>query len=1147
MLWSWSGCESALSSRRLPFVDFLGNTLYQQTTNSLDAVTLLLIIQQNVPTMRQLSLLALIFLTITPLFSQKKDEPKDKKTEKSSLLNPATYNGLSFRSIGPAVTSGRISDFAVNPGNSAEYYVASSAGGVWKTGNAGTTYNPIFDAQGAYSIGCVELDPTNSNVVWVGSGENNNQRSVSYGDGVYKSENGGKTWKNMGLKNSEHIANIVVDPSNPNTVYVAAYGPVWSDGGDRGVYKSTDGGETWICVKSVSAYTGCNNLIMDPRDPKVLYAAFHQRQRKVFTYIGGGPESALFKSTDGGANWKKLEGGLPSGDLGRIGIDLSPVNPDYVYAVIDANDKKGGIYRSLDRGASWSKMSDTYTSGNYYQELTCDPKNPNRIFITDTYYKVSDDGGKTVRNLGELNKHIDNHCIWIDPNNTDHLRVGCDGGLYETWDFAKTWEFKHNLPVTQFYKVSTDNALPFYHVHGGTQDNLSLGGPSRSISANGIPNSDWYITSTGDGFETQVDPTNPDLIYAQSQYGGLVRFDRKSGEYLPIQPQAGENEPALRWNWDAPLTISSHSPTRLYIGANKVFRTDDRGNSWRAISPDLSRGEDRNKFEIMGKVWSVDAIAKNGSTDIFGQTTSIAESSLDDNLLWVGTDDGLLWVTRDGGVAWEKMDKLPGVPERSYVHQVIASQFDKSTAYVCFNHHRYGDFKPYLLKTIDGGKTWKSISSTLPERGSVYTIAEDHVDRNLLFCGTEFGVFFSPDGGENWVQLKSGLPTVAIRDIEIQRRENDLVLATFGRGFYILDDYSPLRNLKQETFEKSANIFPVKDALLFIPNLPLGLRDKGHLGSSHYAASNPAVGAVFSYWLKEDLKTLKAKRQEAEKAKSEKKETVNYPDIEVLRKEDEQPDPYLLFTIMDAAGDVVRHIKTDASAGLKRQNWDFRYNATAHISNRRIVPPDNLFTGPDQGHLVLPGQYTVTLQQFEDGVLTPLVGPTAFTVQSLNNATLPATDKKAYLEFCKKVSRLQKAASAVSNIYTELNARLAQMQTAILEMPAPPKDLLKKTFDLRSRLNVLNLQLNGDATRGRREFETTPSINGRVGQIEDGMWSTTSAPTQTFEENYRIAAKQFGPVLEALKVIDREMEAIGKEMEFGGAPATSGRWPDWRG
>ncbi|MCB0533629.1 MAG: glycosyl hydrolase [Lewinellaceae bacterium] len=1094
-----------------------------------------------------------IFLTLilcttllqVSLFSQKKED-KTKTPDKPAYLQSSTYSGLKFRNIGPAVTSGRISDFAVNPANPAEYYVASSAGGVWKTVNAGTTYTPVFDGEGSYSIGCVTIDPSNVNVVWVGSGENNNQRSVSYGDGVYKSEDGGKSWKNMGLKNSEHIANVLVDPTNSNTVYVAAYGPVWSDGGDRGVYKSTDGGTTWTCVKSVSQYTGCNNLVMDPRDPQVLYAAFHQRQRKVFTYIGGGPESALYKSTDGGATWNKLGGGLPSGDLGRIGIDVSPVNSDYVYAVVEAQDGKGGVYRSTDRGASWSKMSGAYTSGNYYQELTCDPKNADRIFITDTYYQVSDDGGKTLRNLGELNKHIDNHCIWIDPANTDHLRVGCDGGVYESWDFASTWEFKHNLPVTQFYKVSTDNGFPFYHVHGGTQDNLSLGGPSRSTSENGIPNSDWYITSIGDGFETQVDPTNPDIIYAQSQYGGLVRFDRKSGEYLPIKPQEGEDEPALRWNWDAPLTISNHSPTRLYFGANILFRTDDRGSSWRAISPDLSRGLDRNKLEVMGKVWSMDAVAKNGSTDIYGQTTSIAESSLDEDLLWVGTDDGLLWRTRDGGKTWDQFDNLPGVPSQSYVHQVIASQFDKNIAYVCFNHHRYGDFKPYLLKTTDGGNSWTSISSNLPERGSVYTIAEDHVDRNLLFCGTEFGVFFSPDGGQNWVQLKAGLPTIAVRDIEIQRRENDLVLGTFGRSFYILDDYSPLRNLQKETFDKDVAIYPVKDAWMFIPSKPLGLRDKGHLGSSYFLAENPPVGAVFTYWLKEDIKTLQDKRREAEKAMAEKKEAAYYPDAEAMRAEDNQPDPYLLFTITDADGEVVRHIKAPAKKGLKRLVWDFRYNTPAPVTGRFTPAPDQLFGGSELGHLALAGTYNVAVFKYEDGVLSPLAGPVSFQTKSLNNATLPAKDQRDYLDFCKKISALRKAASAANMARVDLNSRLGYIETALREMPAPPQGLLKKTYDIGRQLQAVGRAFSGDASLARRQFETPPSLNSRISEIEDGMWNTTAAPTETFRKNYRIATKQLSNLLTELKALAETIATVEQELELKGAPATPGRWPNWK-
>lgn len=1082
----------------------------------------------------------------TPVWAQKKATKKeDKKEEKKDVFNAGTFSGLVFRSIGPAVTSGRIADFAVNPRNHSEYYVASAAGGVWKTINQGTTYEPIFDGEGSYSIGCVSLDPNNPNTVWVGTGENNNQRSVDYGDGVYRSDDGGKSWKNMGLKASEHIAEIIVDPTDANIIWVAAYGPVWKEGGERGVYKSVDGGATWTCVKSVSAYTGCNDLVMDPRDPKVLYASFHQRMRKVFTYIGGGPETAVYKTTDGGATWKKLEGGLPGGDLGRIGLAMSPVNPDVLYVVVEGKDGKGGVYCSNDRGASWEKRSGAQTSGNYYQEITCDPRDVDRIFITDTYYKMSDDGGRTVRNLGEINKHVDNHAIWIDPDDTKHLLVGCDGGIYETWDFAGTWEFKSNLPVTQFYKVATDNALPFYSVHGGTQDNFSLGGPSRTTSGNGIVNSDWYVTSIGDGFETQVDPTNPDIIYAQSQYGGISRFDRKSGEYMDIRPVEPEGGEAYRWNWDAPLLISQHSPTRLYFAANKLFRTDDRGNSWKVISPDLTRQIDRNKLEVMGRVWSVDAIAKNGSTDIYGQITTIAESKFNPDLLWIGTDDGLIQVTTNGGQSWTKIENIPGAPDQTYVNQIIASLYDANTAYVCFNHHRYGDFKPYVFKTTDGGRSWKPIAGDLQERGSVYTIAEDHVDPNLLFVGTEFGVFFTNEGGGHWVQLKGGLPTIAVRDMEIQRRENDLVLATFGRGFYILDDYSPLRNLTKSDFDKEAILFPVKDGLMFVEKFPLGVRGKGHQGSSYYSVPNPPIGAVFSYYLKDDIKTIKDKRKEAEKAKIDKGEKVYYPPIDSLRMEDSQPEPYLLLTVTDASGNVVRHIKTAASKGLHRIVWDFRYGTPAPTNQRYVPAPDVLFGSEEIGYMAMPGKYSVSMAKFEDGTLTTIAGPVSFECKALNMGVLPPADKKDYDDFCKKVADLRRAVSAANSILGEMNNKISQIKIALNDMPAPAANLTKTTYSIEQRLNNADLKLNGDNTRASREFETAPSISGRVGQIEGGLWTVTTAPTETQKGSYLVASKQFGPVLEELKSISEEIKKLETELEANNAPYTPGRWPKW--
>ncbi|MBK9271530.1 MAG: glycosyl hydrolase [Saprospiraceae bacterium] len=1050
-------------------------------------------------------------------------------------------SALSFRSIGPAVTSGRIADIAVNPNNHDEYYVAVASGGVWKTVNHGVTFMPIFDGQGSYSIGCLAIDPSNTNTIWVGTGENNNQRSVAYGDGVYRSDDGGKSWSNMGLKNSEHIGRIVVDPTDGQTVYVAAYGPVWSEGGDRGLYKTTDGGKTWTLIKSVSQFTGCNDIVMDPRNPKVLFAAFHQRMRKVFTYIGGGPESALFKSTDGGVSWNKVGNGFPSGDVGRIGLAVSPANPDIVYAVVEATEDKGGIYKSMDRGASWTKQSGFYTSGNYYQEIDADPKDPNKVFITDTYYKVSYDGGKTVVNLGEINKHIDNHCIWIDPKNTRHLIVGCDGGLYETWDHAASWHFKENLPVTQFYKVSTDNDLPFYHVHGGTQDNLSLGVPSRSTSANGIVNADVYVTSIGDGFETQVDPTDPNIIYAQSQYGGLLRFDRRNGEYLDIKPIEGENEAAVRWNWDAPLLISQFSHTRLYFGANKLFRTDDRGSSWTVISPDLSRQLDRNKLEVMGKVWSVDAIAKNGSTDIYGQMTSIAESKFDENMLWVGTDDGLIQLTTDGGKSWKAFDGITGVPERSYVHQIIASLHDKNTAYVCFNHHRYGDFKPYLLKTTDAGKSWKSIAGNLPVRGSVYTVAEDHVDPNLLFVGTEFGCFYSLDGGMEWTQLKNGLPTIAVRDIEIQRRENDLVLGTFGRGFYILDNYSCLRNLKSQMLEQQAAIFDVKPGLLYHERYPLGLRDKGHLGSQYYSAKNPKPGVYIDYHIKNEVKKLKALRQEMEKTKTEKSEKIYYPSIDSLRAEDYQADPYLLFTFSDQQGQVVRHIKTGVKKGIHRLHWDGKSNTPAPLNARYTPTPDQLFGGSETGYMVKPGNYYVTLSLYENGRLVTLCEPKMFSMNYLQQSSIPQIDLSSNDEFNKRVYNARISQSSSAGRLQLAQSRMDFAHSAIRDGNFKTDELLQRAWKIQLELNKLKVQMNGDASLSKREFETPPSIAGRIGQVQGSAWGSTAPIPEGHKKSLEIAEKQLIEFNQSFQQTEAQLKKLEDELNQLKAPYYQGR------
>ena len=486
----------------------------------------------------------LLALTITFTgFSQRKSK------DDAPAWTTANTSAFKFRDIGPATTSGRIADLAVNPENKAEMYLALASGGVWKTSNNGTTWQPIFEHENSYSTGCIEIDPNNTNTIWVGTGENNNQRSVAYGDGVYVSRDGGKSWTNTGLESSEHIGMIAIDPRNSDHVYVAAYGPLWNKGGERGIYETKDGGKNWTRILEVSEHTGFNEIHMDPRNPDVMYATAHQRRRHVYTHLSGGPESAMYKSTDGGKHWDKVGGGFPGGDVGRIGMDISPANPDVLYATVEGH----GMYKSTDRGESWSKQSGHETSGNYYVELIAHPTRVNTVYSMDTYAHVSIDGGKSFNRIPKKDKHVDNHCLWIDPANTKHMIIGTDGGLYETWDEMGSWNWRANLPTIQFYRVAVDNDWPFYNVYGGTQDNNSLGGPSQTINRRGIINSDWIVTNGGDGFESATDPEDPNIVYAQAQYGWLVRFNKQTGEKTPIQPQPRYKEAAYRWNWDAPI------------------------------------------------------------------------------------------------------------------------------------------------------------------------------------------------------------------------------------------------------------------------------------------------------------------------------------------------------------------------------------------------------------------------------------------------------------------------------------------------------------------------------------------------------------------------------------------------------------------
>ena len=1073
------------------------------------------------------------------------EKAADAAADKGDRMTSGTFAGLALRSIGPAVTSGRVIDLAVQPDQPYTWYVAT-VGGVWKTTTAGTSWTPVFDGEGSFSIGCVTIDPNNPSVIWVGTGENNSQRSVSYGDGVYRSEDAGKSWESVGLKDSMHIGKIVVDPRDSNVVYAAAMGNLWAPGGERGLYKTTDAGKTWKRVLDISENTGVVDVAIDPRNPDLVYAAAYQRRRHVWTLINGGPESAIHRSLDAGATWKKVTSGLPKEDIGRIGLAVSPANPDVVYAIIEAANRTGGFFRSKDRGASWEKMS-SYVSGGpqYYNELVADPKNVDRVYSMDVYMQVTEDGGRTFRNAGEKWKHVDNHALWIDPANTDHLVNGNDGGVYESFDRAASWQYKPNLPITQFYRVEVDNSAPFYHVYGGTQDNTSLGGPSRTVVQHGITNDMWFVTTTGDGFVSRVDPKDPNIVYAESQHGNLVRFDRRTGEQIGIQPQAGKDDPPLRWNWDTPVIISPHSHTRLYIAAQRVFRSDDRGDTWKAVSPDLTRQVDRNKLKVMGRVWGPDAVAKNSSTSFYGNIVSLAESAVVEGLIYAGTDDGLVQVTEDGGQTWRKVDRFPGVPENSYVSRLETSPRDGGTVYAAFDNHKMGDLKPYVLKSTDRGRTWTSIVSNLPTRGTVYAVVEDHEKSELLFAGTEFGLFFTVDGGKKWVQLKAGLPTIAVRDLAIQRRESDLAVATFGRGFYILDDYSPLRRVTPELLEAPASLFPVKQAWMFIPTLPYGWKGKGFLGESFYAAPNPPMGAVFTYYLKEELKTRRKVRQEQEKKTAKEGGDVFYPPWEALRAEDREEAPAVVLTVSDAAGNVVRRLAGPVSAGFHRVSWDLRFPAP-DPADLQPAPSDDPFSDPPIGPLVVPGRYTVTVATRVDGKLTPVGEPQSFDASPVGTASLPAPDRAAVLAFAEKTARLQRAVLGASRLADELRGHLALVVKAVGDAPKANAKLIDEVRALDLRLRDIQQALGGDRVVRRYNEPTPPGIAERVGGIVAGQWTSTSAPTRTHHEQFALAADAFAPVLEHLtRLVDVDVKGLQERLEAVGAPWTPGRVPRW--
>ncbi len=729
--------------------------------------------------------------------------------------------------------------------------------------------------------------------------------------------------------------------------------------------------------------------------------------------------------------------------------------------------------------------------------------------------------------------------MWIDPNDSDHYLIGGDGGVYETWDGGKAFHFKPNLPVTQFYRVMVDKEYPFYNVYGGTQDNNTLMGPSMNTSEGGVTSEDWKDILGGDGFWVATDPENPDIVYCEWQYGNVTRYDRKSGESIYIKPRERKGEDSYKWNWDAPMIISPHSSTRLYMGANKIFRSDDRGDSWKVISEDITAKIDRNTWPVMEHFWSYDAVQKDVSTSLFGMAVSLVESPVKENLLYAGTDDGVISVTENAGETWTQVKSFPGIPANTFVSDILADKFDENTVYACFDNHKRDDFRPYVLKSADRGKTWTSISNNLPERGSVKTLEQDHVNQQLIFAGTEFGAFFSVDGGKEWVQLKTGLPTVDVEDMVIQERENDLVIATFGRGFYILDDYMPLRGFKKEILDMDAHIFPVKDARLFIRT-----GTKYGQGASFFYSKNPAYGATFTYYLKEVPKTLKEERHDKEKELFDEKKPVPQPSVKDLRAEGREIAPYLVFSINDASGNEIRKINTAPAEGINRITWDLQYPSPWPVNTEKFDPnadvPTHMFA--------MPGKYNVSLSMVTRSGVKELAGPVEFSTGMLNTRTLPAEDYREVVDFQLKAAELASVMDATERFAADLQKKVILIKQTISRTPGLPGDLMGEATGIELALEEIQFKFEGgEAKASWEELPPAPMpLNQRLQWLIYTRMGSTSGLTITESDVYDILVEEFPPVIEELKTLKGQLRTLNDKLDSAGAPWTPGRIPEWQ-
>lgn len=1061
-------------------------------------------------------------------------------------MSAENFAGFEFRNVGPAFMSGRISDIEILADDPSTWIVGVGSGGVWRTENAGTTWTPIFDDQDVYSIGTVAVDPRNPHTIWVGTGENHGGRHVGYGNGVYRSRDGGQSWEHLGLEESEHISEILIHPDDSNTVWVASQGPLWSSGGERGLYKTTDGGETWDLVLSAGEWTGVTDVVMDPRNPDRMVAATWQRHRTVAAYMGAGPESGLHVSDDGGETWREVTAGLPEGNIGKIGLAISPQDPDVIYAAIEQDRRTGGIYRSSNRGESWTHMSDTVSGGtgpHYYQELYAHPHHFDRIILVSNTTQISSDGGATFRDINNENKHVDDHAIAFHPTDPDFMLVGSDGGLYETLDGDATWRFISNLPITQFYDIALDDAEPFYNIYGGTQDNNTQMGPSRTVSRHGIRNSDWVVTLFGDGHEPDVEPGNPDIAYSSWQQGNLVRFDRTTGElvYVRAQPQPGE--PAERFNWDAPLVVSSHEPTRVYHASQRVWRSDDRGDNWTAISGDLTRDEDRMRLPIMGRQWSWEAGWDVYAMSNYNTISALAESPVDENVIYAGTDDGLIQVTTDGGETWTETEagSLGGIPDRAYINDFEPSRFEAGTVYMALDHHKEGDFSPYLMRSDNHGRSWRMITDGLPENGPVWRIVQDHENPDLLFVGTDFGVYFTLDGGDNWIELSAGMPPIPARDLLIHEREDDLVVGTFGRSIYVLDDISPLRDLSEDMLENETRLFPVRRAWWYFQQHELGFDHRGYQGDGYFQAENPPFGAVITYYLNEGLQTSAEIRQEAESEAIEAGDDTPFPGFDAVEAERREAPPRIWLVIRDDAGEVVRRLPGPVTAGFHRVAWDLTYPST-----NAIIEPDTEET-ETSGFLVAPGRYSVEMVRQHNGETVTLGEPQTIEVERLSGGALPGAADEDVVAFWERLGALQRRVSAANAQIDDAHARLARLQSALFRTRTAPGALDDRYEALRQELFEIEEALRGNQSRQGQYGAEPSTVMSRLSFAQLGTSNAAYGPSRAHEAQLEMAEEAFTDLRNRLAELTGEaIPAFEEDLAEAGGPWTSGATiPPW--